>query len=204
MGWTSYQASHYKGGAIDRKAECMDVASSGGEEVVKASMKGSIFYAAVRSSRNPDRVYGLVLLTQVDHGCFYYKDITEDMGPAYHDCPKSVLDALTPTTNQYALEWRRLCYEKAQKQRAGVNITRLPLGSIIQVVTPFDLEWSTLKLPKGSTVQLYLACTGFSSKRTQKRWVLLDSATGYKTAYGLRQSIIKEIDPTQITVIKTG
>lgn len=204
MGWTSYQATHYKGGRIDRKAECMDVASYGGEKVVKASMKGSVFYAAVRSSRNPDRVYGLVILTQVDNGCFCYKDMTEDMGPGYCDCPKSVLDALTPTTSQYAKEWRRSCYENVQKQRDSVNLSKLPIGTVIQVVTPFDLEWPSFKLPKGSTVQLRLVCTGFTSKRTQKRWVLLDSTTGYKTAYGLRQSIIKDVDPTQLMVIKTG
>lgn len=40
---------------------------------------------------------------------FGYKDMDETMGPYYHDCPKRILDLLTPTDNVTALKWREEC-----------------------------------------------------------------------------------------------
>ncbi|MFF8597160.1 DUF6927 domain-containing protein [Streptomyces sp. NPDC015220] len=40
---------------------------------------------------------------------FGYKDLDENCGPGDHKAPKSVLNALTPTTNEYALAWRTQC-----------------------------------------------------------------------------------------------
>lgn len=40
------------------------------------------------------------------------------MGPCESECPESILDLLTPTDNQYAIEWRGSCREYAAKRRA--------------------------------------------------------------------------------------
>jgi len=69
MGWTSYHATHYKrNGSIDRKAEldyelfCHE--GEDGHKLVKSSMVGAVYYAAVHHPKG--HVYGLVVLTQTD------------------------------------------------------------------------------------------------------------------------------------------
>ena len=51
MGWTSYEATYFKkNGDIDRKAECDAYFmrdNAGHYKVVKSSMKGTVYYAAV-------------------------------------------------------------------------------------------------------------------------------------------------------------
>ncbi|MEP9404283.1 DUF6927 domain-containing protein [Sphingomonas silueang] len=40
---------------------------------------------------------------------FGYKDMDETMGPCEAECPERILSLLTPTDNEYALQWRRRC-----------------------------------------------------------------------------------------------
>lgn len=54
MGWTSYYPTHFtKRGTVDRKAECdayfMGGLNRGNFLVLKSAMKGSTYYAAVKS-----------------------------------------------------------------------------------------------------------------------------------------------------------
>ena len=62
MGWTSYHATHYKNGMVDRKAECDSIFNDvmvtrdsdipiGKFEVLKSTMVGSTYYAAVKKTR---------------------------------------------------------------------------------------------------------------------------------------------------------
>lgn len=52
MGWTSYQATYFANGKINRKAECdayfMKGVNAGHFEILKSSMRGSVYYAAVK------------------------------------------------------------------------------------------------------------------------------------------------------------
>lgn len=139
MGWVSYHATFYKKGAIDRKAECdneMTATSENGTkwEVLKSAMRGSTYYAAVKRT-NPDGssyVFGVVCLTSVDrkdYDNFAYKDMDETMGSYKYDCPLSILDLLSPTDNEYALEWRKKCRENAQNKN---GIGKLPIGTEIE------------------------------------------------------------------------
>ena len=116
MGWTSYHATHYRRGQVDRKAECdayfMEGLNTGYYSVLKSAMVGSVYYAAVMNLKRygkeqPDgtraiedipeaerRVWGIVFLTAVDrkrYHNFSYKDISEDMGPSESKCPESIL-----------------------------------------------------------------------------------------------------------------
>lgn len=49
---------------------------------------------------------------------FGYKDMGESMGPCESECPQPILDLLTPTDSQYAIEWRARCRQNAAAQRA--------------------------------------------------------------------------------------
>jgi hypothetical protein len=53
-------------------------------------------------------VIGMVVLHHWGGGYFNFthKEVTETMGPCEDECPASILDLLSPTTNEFALEWR--------------------------------------------------------------------------------------------------
>lgn len=153
MGWTSYNARYYKNGKIDRKREMdsyfIEGLNEGFYEIVKSAMVGSVYYAAIRQlmrcvkadnergydrvaiPENEQKVYGVVMLTQVDMSDYYniaYKDISEDMGPYESKCPVSIIKALSPTTNENALAWRQRCIDYAKTK----GMRNLPIGTIIE------------------------------------------------------------------------
>ena len=163
MGWISYHATHYKNGKIDRKAECdahfLEGLNRGHFDVLKSSMVGSTYYAAVKPLKRsggkdengnyiyvdiPEEeheVFAAIFLTATDSKDYFnfsYKDMCESMGPYECDCPKNILDLLSPTDNECANEWRKVCYERhADKKKYKTNSTsRLPVGSVIKVTMP--------------------------------------------------------------------
>lgn len=140
MGWTGYHATHYdKRGNIDRRAECDERMSGETEratwEVLKSSMAGAVYYAAVRRTdkeTGENHVFGCVCLTSVDNSDYFnfnYKDMSEDMGPAESRCPLGILDLLSPTESEYALAWRQRCRENAKNKN---TLGRLPVGTVIE------------------------------------------------------------------------
>lgn len=156
MGWTGYHATHYKqNGSIDRKAECdayfLEGLNRGHYEVLKSTVVGSVYYAAVRNLRrcagkdeNGNYIYeyvenqpvwAAVFLTQIDskdYFNFYYKDLSEDMGPYECDCPVSILNLLSSTDNECALEWREKCRKRAEQKKSPTALANLPIGARIQ------------------------------------------------------------------------
>ena len=180
MGWTSYHAEHYKNGKIDRKAECdayfLEGLNRGHFDVLKSAMVGSTYYAAVKPLKKSggkdengnyiyvDRheseqfVFAVVFLTSTDSKDYFnfsYKDMSEDMCPFQCDCPKSILDLLSPTDNENANEWRKICYENyANKKKYKTNsLSRLPVGSVVKVTmscnTNLYKEGDVVTLTKG-------------------------------------------------------
>ena len=159
MGWTSYNASNYKiikgRRVVDRKAEMDELFknedSYNGKyhmKNLKSAMVGSTYYAAIErvEIENPEnRTVGAVIcLTSMDmkdHFNFAYKDMDETMGPYQYDCPKGILDLLTPTDNEYANNWRQKCYENHTKKKDPNALKNLPVGTQIKVVLPCDTTY---------------------------------------------------------------
>ena len=56
----------------------------------------------------------------------------ETMGPCYYNCPKAIIDLLTETTNEWALEWRRKCLEP-KEETVQQKLNKLPIGTIIKI-----------------------------------------------------------------------
>lgn len=189
MGWTSYRAeTQYKNGryVVDRKAECDkifndDMVSWGDEhkvigkfEVLKSSMVGSTYYAAVKRTKfatetEPElsQVFAAICLTSTnmkDYFNFAYKDMDESCGPYQCDCPKGILDLLSPTENEYANEWRKQCYENLAKKKNPNAFNKLPVGTRIKVVMPCDTNY----FKAGQEVSLQKR-TKWSSNRTE--WI---------------------------------
>ena len=177
MGWTSYHAEHYKNGKIDRKAECdayfLEGLNRGFYEVPKSAMVGSTYYAAVKPlkksggkdengnyiyvdiPKEEQRIFAVVFLTSTnmkDYFNFSYKDMDETCGPCHNECPKSILDLLSPIDNEYANEWRKACYKyhEEKKKYKTISMSRLPVGSVIKVTMPVD----TMLYKKGDVVTL--------------------------------------------------
>lgn len=154
MGWTYYRATHYKDGQVDRKAECNayfeEGLNKGHFKVLKSTMYGSVYYAAVQkrteyvgndAKGNPmyqylknGPIFGAILLTHVnhkEHDNFGYKDMDETCSVYYYDCPESILKLLSDTDNAYAVEWRRKCREKTEHQK---RLKAMPIGTVIEFI----------------------------------------------------------------------
>lgn len=216
MGWTGYHATHYKNGKIDRKAECdayfMEGLNRGHFNVLKSSMVGNTYYAAVSplkksngKNENGDYIYidipeservvfGVVFLTSIDTKDYYnfsYKDMDETCGPYKYDCPKGILDLLTPTENEYANAWRKQCYAKLEKKKDPNNLGKLPVDTVIKIVMPFDTNY----FRKGQEVKLK-KCKRWYSNRTE--WITQTSPICRFT-----QSLMKQLENCY-TIIQKG
>ena len=175
MGWTSYHATHYKNGTVDRKAECDYYWEGGLNEghfkIIKSRMIGSTYYAAIKGLKkcvgknekgeyqysdippSEQETFAVVFLTSTnmkDYYNFSYKDMDETVGPCYYDCPKSILDVLSPTDSEYAKGWRKKCYEKIEKQKSPNSLNNLPEDTIIEIILP----WNTQYYKEGDVLQV--------------------------------------------------
>ena len=138
MGWTFYKPRYFKkignSWAVDRQKELIDLISAFGDkfELVQGSLRGNVYYAAIRF-KPENRVDGWVILTAMKDGMFGYKEMTETSHPFYYDCPKSILKLLSPTTNEEALEWRNGCIEQACLKKSGRKMSSLPVGTVVKI-----------------------------------------------------------------------
>ena len=172
MGWTSYHASFYKGNKVDRKMEMDNMFNWEDDarkvEVLKSSMVGGTYYAAVKSHNKTngyEYVGAVVCLTSIDNKDYFnfaYKDMDETMGPYNYDCPKGILDLLTPTENECANNWRKQCYENITRKKNPNSLNKLPAGTVIKVIMPFATNYFDV----GQEVKL-VKCTKYNSNRTE-------------------------------------
>ena len=188
MGWTGIHANYYKNGTVNRKAECdayfEEGLNQGHFKVVKSCMKGSVYYAAIKTLKtcigknekgeyqyvdipqSQQEIFAVVFLTSVnmkDYHNFSYKNMDETVGPCYYDCPKSILNILSPTKSKYAQEWRNKCYEQLEKNKQIQVFRKLKEDTKIKVVMPFDTKYykegdivTLIKLKYGKTYKWFV------------------------------------------------
>lgn len=203
MGWTERQAKNFKNGIVDRKAELIDEFTCHGEtynyEVLKCSMKGTVGYMAVKytDKKDPskDCIFGLVCLTSVrDKYWFGYKDMSEDMLPYYFDCPKTILNLLTPTENENALKWRGKCREN-NTNSFKTQMSKAKEGSTIKITYKYDTNLAK----EGDSVVLEKYCHSFNArtKRRSYQWV---TTKGY--FYKVPTKMILENNPEWVNYIE--
>jgi hypothetical protein len=108
-------------------------------EIVECTTVRRVFYAAVRT-KSTSEVWALIVLVHRNPGSefnFTYKDMSETMGPVEASAQAKVLDALSPTTNEYALEWRQKCRDRLTSRAAiRSRLKAVQVGSIIRVPRP--------------------------------------------------------------------
>jgi hypothetical protein len=157
MGWDYTHATHYTSkGTVDRKAE-VDTLYNWKEEgykkveVVKSVMVGRVYYAAIKVTHYKtgiEEIKAAVVLTAIDSRRGYFdigmKTMDETMGPCEATCPASILNLLTPTDDEWAIEWRNRCRANIEKKKSPTALKNLPVGSVIQ----FEHYGETIELYK--------------------------------------------------------
>ena len=111
------------------------------------------------------------------------------MGPYESNCPKSILDLLSPTDNECANAWRQRCRENLEKKKDKDSLNNLPVGSVIRVEMPCDTRY----FKKGSIMNLTKRA-GWGNQRA--KWYA--SSTVYFTA-----SLMKQLDG-HYEIVKRG
>jgi hypothetical protein len=112
---------------------------SDGLTILAAHSTREAVYMAVRQERATGHypagyVFGLVVKTEYrskgdaywGNINFYYKEMGEEMGPYYYDCPEKILRLLSDTDNPSALKWRATCRAQAARSVAlGIPGSRI-------------------------------------------------------------------------------
>jgi hypothetical protein len=90
--------------------------TSGLRVLASACVGNRVYYAAVQAMENGrgGEIVAAVCLVRWNprsptHEHFGYKSMDESMGPCEADCPARILDLLSPTSIEYALDWRARC-----------------------------------------------------------------------------------------------
>lgn len=114
---------------------------TGTSEVLKSSMVGNVYYAAIKETRfatdtkpETSKIFAVVCLTSVDNKDYFnfsYKDMDESCGPYEHKCPIGILKLLPETNDEWALEWREKCLEYHKRKANKLNLAGLKVGSKI-------------------------------------------------------------------------
>lgn len=128
MGWLYMQSLDGHSGPrqyLDAQFTCQrgDVAM---KVLRSALVRMRTYYAALEYARvttDERSVVGIICLVRYNPRdregyIFGYKDMEESMGPCESECPEPILDLLTPTDKQYAIEWRARCRENTAARRA--------------------------------------------------------------------------------------
>lgn len=142
MGWDY----HHEVAPYDRRAICRRQIGNG-YEVVRDAVVGTTYYAAVKSPHDGS-VSAVIILTHIDRAgyCnFGMKFMDEECGPFKCECPKSVLDALSPTDNRYAIEWR----EKCRANKKDTTLKDAPVGAKLKVELKDGTSRTVIKMAPG-------------------------------------------------------
>lgn len=138
MGWLFHPAPAAR--YHDRNAEIDRIFTSSNPELVnyeilQRSWNGNTCYVACKITnyeKARSEVVGFVILTKsyMEDGTRWwgYKDMDENMGPNESKAPKSLIAKLSPTTNEYALAWRKRCLER----KAPPKLTKFRTANPIQ------------------------------------------------------------------------
>jgi hypothetical protein len=94
---------------------------------------GRVYYLATESPDRPGNVFATVVLTAGGPKNFGYKIIDEEMGPVDDHCPQKILDLLSPTENECAMDWRKRCQKWNKESKEVKNIAE---DSVIRTSEP--------------------------------------------------------------------
>lgn len=114
MGWIGYAATKFNDdGKVDPVKEISSYLKEYNENVLAIKCVNNVVYTAIASQDHSAKTItrGIVFVTHVEDGIFYFNEICEEMGPFASECPNEILDILSPTNEESAIKWRRRCRE---------------------------------------------------------------------------------------------
>lgn len=158
MGWTTMRREP---GTTDRDFFADYLGA--GRTIVACATVRNVFYAAVREESG--ETWALVTLLRRTRGYynFGYKSMTEESGPYSVDAPAAVLEALTPTENKYALEWRARVRARLEAKAARPKVKPgqtvrfakpIPFSDGVERDTFTLIQRSTLRSKGGALVRI--------------------------------------------------
>lgn len=177
MGWTSFSTDYAitdRRGHVNKQATMTHELESWGDAVVRAGMGGGNYYAVVLNKEG--KAFLMVALTKVRDGEFYYKEMSDTMGPYEHECPKAVLDLadeLCPCNeeydpNGYAKAWRDKCRASLAEKANPTAFSKVKVGDCIEWHVPDDSMLSVRgEYISGRTIEL----TKWENRRS---WITYD------------------------------
>lgn len=163
MGWCSdcMGSIHTAKEQRARLDRCYD---GGNVELLKSSIKNGVYYCAYRNKETGNIAAGVCLFHNKD-GEFWYKDMTEHMGPFEDSCPESILKMLTPTDSKYAKAWRERCWKKIKDRKETAAFKRTALtGYVVQIKTECNTTFVS-KLTDSRLTRCYYLQEAIVSKK---------------------------------------
>ena len=112
MGWTSFKQTKSK------KEEILDYFKDSKFEIIDIACRGRDNYIATRNVETGD-IFAEVVLVEMKDGDIYIKDMIEDCGPFYYNCPQRILNKLSEPRTEIAREWREKCANKPKSLKYG-------------------------------------------------------------------------------------
>lgn len=180
MGWLIY--NHTPDSIRDEIARlCTWESEAGRGYPVHISQKGTVWYAAVRNEitggskdapgdferdATGGYTFAAVFLTRRENGGWGYKDMDETMGPNEAQAPLKLIDLLSPTTSQWAQDWRQKC-----RDNAALASRSLKAGDVIRLEQP-------LRFTDGSERQTFRVSTDKYPGARRSRTVFVCTETG--------------------------
>lgn len=94
---------------------------------------GYVYYCSLeRPDQRRSILVNLVVFDKYEWG---YKDMSEDMGPGYHDCPLIILKDVPCPNDKYAIEWRKAVMERYYNENAKkAAIKNLRPGDMVEFI----------------------------------------------------------------------
>jgi len=138
MGWTyTHRGTQPIKEFLRGETDCTNDKGTKWEMLDCAIVKFRTAYMAVRITRAGQDPYVVAYVFLLDYRPkddydTGYKDMDESVGPCEAQCPERILNLLTPTAHEYALEWRRKCWDniakgKVFKLKVGMQIETRPI-----------------------------------------------------------------------------
>lgn len=117
---------------------------------------------------------------------FGYKDMDESMGPCEDNCPAHILDLLTATDKEYAIDWRRRC--RANLERRARKIED---GDRIKLASPLTFtdghvgeEFIVVKRGRRLSFRDPETRIGYAISRfMQREWTIVPVTKVHKTIF---------------------
>ena len=125
--------------------------------------EGYVACEAINKETGERIVFAVAMMIRWHKGYYNicYKDMDESMGPNISNCPERILKLLTPTKYEYAIEWRKRCWDNIKKKKELRKIwkkinpgTKLKFKNKLHFVNGYILDEGTVTRKTKNTLLL--------------------------------------------------